>query len=80
MGPHQAGTWAVILERPSPNQDDRNIPVDMLILHYTGMQSAREAIDRLRDPVAQVSSHYIVDDHGAMPPVYRLACGLRGRS
>lgn len=56
----------MILERPSPNQDERNVPVDMLILHYTGMQSAREAIDRLRDPVAQVSSHYVVDEDGAI--------------
>ena len=56
----------MILERPSPNQDERNVPVDMLILHYTGMQSAREAIDRLRDPLAQVSSHYVVDEDGAI--------------
>jgi len=41
----------------------------MLILHYTGMQSAEAAIERLRDPVAKVSSHYVVDEDGA---VYRL--------
>jgi N-acetylmuramoyl-L-alanine amidase len=33
----------------------------MLILHYTGMRSAREPIDRLRDPAARVSSHYVVE-------------------
>jgi N-acetylmuramoyl-L-alanine amidase len=51
---------------PSPNQDDRpaGTPIDMLILHYTGMQSARAAIDRLRDPAAKVSSHYVVDEDG----------------
>jgi N-acetylmuramoyl-L-alanine amidase len=38
----------------------------MLILHYTGMRSAQEAIDRLRDPVARVSSHYVVDQDGAV--------------
>jgi N-acetylmuramoyl-L-alanine amidase len=38
----------------------------MLILHYTGMRSAREAIDRLRDPAARVSSHYVVDEDGAI--------------
>jgi N-acetylmuramoyl-L-alanine amidase len=38
----------------------------MLILHYTGMRSAREAIDRLRDPAARVSSHYVVDEDGAV--------------
>jgi N-acetylmuramoyl-L-alanine amidase len=57
-----------ILDLPSPNQDDRpqGTPIDMLILHYTGMQSAQEAIDRLHDPVARVSSHYVVDEDGAV--------------
>jgi N-acetylmuramoyl-L-alanine amidase len=55
-----------IRELPSPNQDDRpaDVPIDMLILHYTGMRSAREAIERLRDPAAKVSSHYVVDEDG----------------
>jgi N-acetylmuramoyl-L-alanine amidase len=38
----------------------------MLILHYTGMRTAREAIDRLCDPEARVSSHYVVDEDGAI--------------
>ncbi|HEX4174032.1 MAG TPA: N-acetylmuramoyl-L-alanine amidase [Acetobacteraceae bacterium] len=38
----------------------------MLILHYTGMRSAQEAIDRLRDPLARVSAHYVVDQDGAV--------------
>jgi len=59
----------LITDLPSPNQDDRPLPVDMLILHYTGMQSAQAAIDRLRDPAAKVSSHYVVDEDGA---IYRL--------
>lgn len=58
-----------IVDLPSPNQDERECPVDMLILHYTGMQTAQAAIDRLRDPVAQVSSHYVVDEDGT---VFRL--------
>ena len=56
----------MIYDRPSPNQDERGVPVDMLILHYTGMQTAKDAIGRLRDPVAQVSSHYVVDEDGAI--------------
>ena len=36
----------------------------MLVLHYTGMKTAREAIDRLRDPEAKVSSHYVIDENG----------------
>jgi N-acetylmuramoyl-L-alanine amidase len=48
----------------------------MLILHYTGMKSAQAAIDRLRDPKARVSSHYLVDEDGnvvAMVPEARRA-------
>ena len=41
----------------------------MLILHYTGMQSAEESLARLRDPVAKVSAHYLIDEDGAL---YRL--------
>ena len=59
----------MIIDRPSPNHDERGVPVDMLILHYTGMRTAREAIDRLRDPEAAVSSHYVVDEDGT---VFRL--------
>jgi N-acetylmuramoyl-L-alanine amidase len=57
-----------IRDLPSPNQDDRpaDTPIDMLILHYTGMRSAQDAIDRLRDPLARVSSHYVVDQDGAV--------------
>jgi N-acetylmuramoyl-L-alanine amidase len=58
-----------IIDLPSPNHDARNEAVDMLILHYTGMKSAGEAIDRLRDPDAAVSSHYVVDEDGS---VFRL--------
>ena len=36
----------------------------MLLLHYTGMQSAAAAIDRLCDPAAKVSSHYVVEEDG----------------
>ena len=57
-----------IRDLPSPNHDERpaGAPVDMLILHYTGMKTAQEAIDRLRDPAARVSSHYVVDEDGAV--------------
>lgn len=52
----------------SPNHDARppDMPIDMLILHYTGMQSAQAALDRLCDPAARVSSHYVVDEAGAV--------------
>ena len=57
-----------IRDLPSSNQDERpaDTPIDMLILHYTGMRNAQEAIDRLRDPAEGVSSHYVVDEDGAV--------------
>jgi N-acetylmuramoyl-L-alanine amidase len=58
-------------DRPSPNFDARPGAgaVDMLILHYTGMKSASEALDRLCDPAAKVSAHYLIEEDGA---VWRL--------
>ncbi|CAH1671686.1 MULTISPECIES: N-acetylmuramoyl-L-alanine amidase [unclassified Chelatococcus] len=37
---------------------------DMLILHYTGMPSAGEALNRLCSPVSEVSAHYFVFENG----------------
>ena len=57
-----------IRDLPSPNHDERptDLPVDMLVLHYTGMPTAQAAIDLLRDPDRQVSSHYVVDEDGTV--------------
>jgi len=52
--------------RPSPNHGPRPGAVDMLVLHYTGMQSAAAALDRLCSPEAQVSAHYLVDEDGTI--------------
>lgn len=59
-----------VIERPSPNHDPRRegCPVDILVLHYTGMRTAEEALQRLCDPEAKVSAHYTVDRDGQ---VYR---------
>jgi N-acetylmuramoyl-L-alanine amidase len=38
----------------------------MLVLHYTGMESANAALDRLCDSAARVSAHYVVDEDGAI--------------
>jgi len=55
-----------LIERPSPNFDPRpeGTPIDILVLHYTGMRTAEEALARLCDPEAKVSSHYTVDEGG----------------
>jgi N-acetylmuramoyl-L-alanine amidase len=57
-----------VVERPSPNFDERpgDVPIDMLVLHYTGMPGAEAALDRLCDPAAKVSAHYLVDESGAV--------------
>ena len=58
------------IETPSPNFDARRGPPDMLVLHYTGMQTGEAAIARLCDPEARVSAHYVVEEDGR---VFRLA-------
>lgn len=60
-----------LIDLPSPNHGARAVgkPVDMLILHYTGMQSAEAALERLCDEAAQVSAHYLIDEDGT---IYRL--------
>lgn len=59
----------MIKEAVSPNFDSRDGPVSLLVMHYTGMPTARAAIDLLTSPRAKVSSHYVVDEDGT---VYRL--------
>ena len=53
-------------ERLSPNCDERPAgrAVDILLLHYTGMASTAAALDRLCDPAAKVSAHYLVNESG----------------
>ncbi|MFN0264303.1 N-acetylmuramoyl-L-alanine amidase [Tepidamorphus sp. 3E244] len=52
---------------PSPNHGERREgPVDMLILHYTGMETAKAAHDWLCDKASQVSSHYFVYEDGTV--------------
>jgi N-acetylmuramoyl-L-alanine amidase len=57
-----------IVERvePSPNFDERTglARPDMIVLHYTGMQFGHEALHRLCDAKARVSSHYLVFETG----------------
>jgi N-acetylmuramoyl-L-alanine amidase len=51
---------------PAPNREARrngNKP-DMLLLHYTGMQSADAALDWLTRQESGVSCHYFIDEEG----------------
>lgn len=58
----------MITEFSSPNFDDRppGVPVDMLVLHYTGMRSAAEALARLTEAQAKVSAHWLIDEDGTI--------------
>lgn len=56
-----------MIDRASPNHDERRgAQIRYLILHYTGMKTGAEALERLCDPQAEVSSHYTVDEDGAV--------------
>jgi len=55
-----------ILDTPSPNFDERSLPINMIVLHYTGMQDGPSALARLRDPEAKVSAHYLVEEDGTV--------------
>ena len=57
------------IDAPSPNFDARRGPPDMVVLHYTGMQTGEAALARLRDAEAKVSSHYVVEEDGR---IFRL--------
>ena len=51
--------------RLSPNIDERvGGPADMLVLHYTGMDVADEALDWLCTERSKVSAHYFVYEDG----------------
>lgn len=54
--------------RPSPNHGPRRggVRPDMVVLHYTAMADAEAALDRLCDPAAQVSAHYLISRDGRL--------------
>jgi len=59
-------TGMVIADRPSPNHDARARAVDLLVIHYTGMEPAERALAWLCDPQSKVSAHYLIDQQGAV--------------
>src|SRR5581483_4361691 len=54
----------VLIDAPTPNFDARTGPPDMVVLHYTGMETGEAALARLRDPEAKVSAHYLIEEDG----------------
>jgi N-acetylmuramoyl-L-alanine amidase len=59
--------------RPSPNFGERRdgLKPDIIILHYTGMESGIGAEDWLCNPISEVSSHYLVLEDGRIVQMVR---------
>ncbi len=58
----------LVRQHPSPNWNERPpgaVP-DLIILHYTGMLAASAALERLCDPHAAVSAHYLLLEDGGI--------------
>lgn len=60
-----------LIDAPSPNHEPRPVgtSIDMLVVHYTGMETGEAALARLRDPAAKVSAHYMIEEDGR---IFRL--------
>ena len=56
---------------PSPNFGERQLPISMLVLHYTGMTDGPSAIDWLANPKSGVSAHYVVEEDGQVVHMVR---------
>lgn len=64
------------IERPSPNYDARTRPIDLVVLHYTGMHDARTALNRLTDaaPLAgRYPGPWQAKDIDPMTPLARVS-------
>ena len=69
-GPHSRDKRVLpdIVQHPSPNfgpRRDRLTP-HLIVLHYTAMQDAQAALDRLCSPEAEVSAHYLIASDGTV--------------
>ena len=53
---------------PSPNFGARRdgLKPSLVVLHYTAMDSARAALERLCDPESEVSAHYLIGCDGTL--------------
>lgn len=51
-------------EMLSPNWDERALPIQMVVIHYTEMKPVETALERMCDPEAKVSAHYCITEDG----------------
>ena len=57
-----------IVQCPSPNcgaRRDGLLP-SLIVIHYTAMESCQAALERLCDPDAEVSAHYLISNAGVI--------------
>jgi N-acetylmuramoyl-L-alanine amidase len=66
MNAFQPDSFVVAEVTPSPNADERKDgrAPDIVLLHYTGMESGEAALARLCSAESKVSSHYVVFEDG----------------
>lgn len=57
-----------VLIHPSPNHGPRRngLVPSLVVLHFTAMDTAEAALERLCDPAAEVSAHYMIDEDGGI--------------
>ncbi len=57
-----------LVRHPSPNFGERRggLLPDLVVIHYTAMPDLAAARDRLCDPAAEVSAHYLIDADGTV--------------
>ena len=55
-----------VISAPSPSFGERREGArpDLIVLHYTAMESAEAALQRLCDPEVEVSAHYLIAEDG----------------
>ncbi len=55
-------------QSPSPNFNARaaTVALNAVVIHYTGMKTAQEALARMCDAESKVSAHYMIDEDGAI--------------
>ncbi|AHD08974.1 Negative regulator of beta-lactamase expression [Phaeobacter gallaeciensis] len=66
----EAAIW-----HPSPNFNARRnaLRPELVVLHYTALESAEAALDRLCDPQYEVSAHYLIGADGMLWQMVREA-------
>ncbi len=52
------------LNSPNFNSRPADASIDTVVIHYTGMKTAKEALDRLTSKESEVSAHYLIDENG----------------